>query len=113
MSNLLQAGLMLLSALLIIVADTIIKKVSLLGSIAHTLNQPLMYVAYVLYLIQIGIAVYIFKNGGELAIYTNLYIIFYSILGILSGVLIFSEHLSLVQGIGIIFALTGAILLNI
>ena len=113
MSNLFEIILMVISALLIVIADTLIKKVSTLGALPHLLLSPLMLVAYALYFIQIVIAAYIFIHGGELAIYTNLYIIFYSIMGVLSGVLIFSEHLSLIQGIGIIFALTGAVLLNI
>ncbi len=113
MSGLLQIGLIVASALLIIIADTFIKKVSLSGVSSHVLVSPFMLIAYALYFIQILIAVYIFAYGGELAIYANLYIIFYSILGVLFGVLIFNESLSLVQGIGIIFALMGAILINI
>ncbi len=113
MSHLIQTVLMVASALLIVIADSLIKKLSGEGSLAHIVFHPLMLLAYLLYFVQIIIAVYIFMHGGELAIYTNLYIIFYAILGVLSGVLIFSEHLSLVQGVGIIFALTGAVLLNI
>ena len=113
MSNILQIILMLASALLIIIADTIIKKESLAHGLVNSLSTPLMFVAYALYFIQIIIAIYIFKKGGELAIYTNLYIIFYSILGILTGIIVFSEHISLMQSIGIVFALIGAVLLNL
>ncbi len=113
MSNILQIGLMTISALLIIVADSLIKKESLVHGIMGSLKTPLMILAYLLYFIQIVIAVYIFKKGGELAIYTNLYIIFYSIMGILAGFLVFSEHISTIQFIGIAFALIGAVLLNI
>jgi len=105
--------LMLASAVLIIIADTIIKKESISHEFLKSFSSPLMILAYFLYFIQIVIAIYIFKKGGELAIYTNLYIIFYSILGIIAGVLIFSEHISLLQGIGIVFALIGAVLLNL
>jgi hypothetical protein len=113
MSNFLQMSLMLASALLIIIADAIIKKESLVHGFTNTFTSPLMILSYLLYFIQIIIAVYIFRKGGELAIYTNLYIIFYSILGILTGVIIFSEHLSIVHYVGIVFALIGAVLLNL
>jgi len=79
----------------------------------NTFFSPLMLLAYFLYFIQIVIAIYIFRKGGELAIYTNLYIIFYSILGILTGVVIFSEHISIIQYVGVLFAVIGAILLNL
>ena len=113
MSNILQIILMLSSAVLIIVADAIIKKESLIHGFGNTFLSPLMFLSYFLYFIQIVIAVYIFRKGGELAIYTNLYIIFYSILGIITGVIIFGEHLSTIHYIGILFALTGAVLLNL
>lgn len=113
MSNILQIFLMLASAILIIVADAIIKKESLIHGFGSTFLSPLMLLSYFLYFVQIVVAVYIFRKGGELAIYTNLYIIFYSILGIITGVIIFGEHLSFVHYVGILFALVGAILLNI
>lgn len=104
---------MSISALLIIVADSIIKKESLSHGILGSIKTPLMFLAYFLYFVQIVIAILIFRKGGELAIYTNLYIIFYSIMGILAGVLVFSEHISIIQYIGIVFALIGAVLLNL
>jgi drug/metabolite transporter (DMT)-like permease len=103
---------MVLSALLIAVADSLIKKESVGGSLLNGIFSPLMIVVYVLYFIQIIIAVYLFKHGGELAIYANLYIIFYSILCVVTGVLIFGEHISQVQGAGILLALVGAFLIN-
>lgn len=112
MFSLLQTGLMVLSALLIATADTIIKKISISGVSTQALLSPLMFLVYFLYFIQIVITFYIFTHGGELAIYVNIYIIFYSILGVLSGLLIFNEMISLVQGIGIVLALTGVLLIN-
>ena len=53
MSNLLQVILMLASAVLIIIADSIIKKESLSHGFASTLGTPLMIIAYVLYFVQI------------------------------------------------------------
>ena len=107
-----QVGSMVASAFLIIIADSLIKKVSTSGA-GNVYLHPLMLLSYFLYFIQIVIAFYVFKYGGGLAVYTNLFIVFYSIFGVLMGVFVFSESLSLIQGIGIVLAMTGAVLLNI
>jgi drug/metabolite transporter (DMT)-like permease len=111
MLNLTQIFLVFLSALTVIVGDSIIKKISA-GTITQTLKDPLMLTVYVLYFAQIVFAIYIFLYKGELAIYANYYIIFYSILGILSGVLFFKEHLNAVQLVGIGLAMVAAVLMN-
>ena len=101
-----------LSATFIILADSIIKKVSLQGSFTAAFLDPWMLVAYVLYFVQILFAIAIFTNKGELAIYTNLFIVFYSLFGVLIGVFFFKETLSYFQLAGVLFAIMAAILLN-
>jgi drug/metabolite transporter (DMT)-like permease len=68
---------------------------------------------YILYVIQIYLASYIFILKGELAIYTNLFIVFYGIFGIIVGVLYFKESITTIQTIGICFGLCGTILMNL
>lgn len=109
--NFFQIFLVFLSALTVIVGDSIIKKVST-GTILLTLRDPLMLVAYLLYFVQIVCAIYIFIYKGELAIYANYYIVFYSILGIIFGILFFREHLNAIQMLGVVLALVGAVLMN-
>ena len=108
------AGLaaMFVSALLIAMADSLIKKISLGSTLSAVATNPWMILICVLYFVQIMIAAYVFINRGELAVYANLFIIFYSILMVLSGVLLFRESLSLLQIAGIVLALLGAVLLN-
>ncbi len=110
--NLAGTALIFLSALTVIVGDSIIKKVSS-GTIMDALRDPWMLVVYALYFVQILFAIYIFVYKGELTIYTTLYVVFYSILGVLSGILIFKESLSAVKGAGIILAVIGAVLMSL
>lgn len=99
------------SAVLIAVADAIIKKLAHGTDFWQAARDPWMLVVYVLYFFQILLAVYIFYKG-DLAIYGNLFIVFYSILMIALGVFFFNEHLTFVQVLGIALALGGAMLIN-
>lgn len=100
------------SAILIAVADALIKKASVPGDFWATIQSPWMLAVCGLYLIQILIVVYVFVQKGELAIYGNIFIVFYAISMILLGVFFFNEQLTTLQYVGIALALTGAVLLN-
>jgi multidrug transporter EmrE-like cation transporter len=100
------------SAVLIAVADALIKKVSISNTFLSATLHPWMIAVYILYFLQILLVIYIFMRGGDLAIYGNIFIIFYSILIVLLGVIVFKEHLSALQIVGIVLGLTGALLLN-
>lgn len=100
------------SALLIAAADSLIKRMSLQGSFLDALRSPWMIAVLLLYFVQILLAIYVFINRGELALYGNLFIVFYSILMVLAGVLLFREQLSYLQIFGVLLALSGAVLLN-
>lgn len=104
--------LLFISALLIAIADALIKRVSASGSLLAALLDPWMLVIAALYAIQIIIVTYIFIQKGELAVYGNLFIIFYSVTMVLLGILAFGEHLTIWQGAGIALALIGAVLIN-
>ena len=103
---------MFVSALLIALADALIKKVSIQGSFFTTATHPMMIVILLLYIVQIWIAAYVFVKQGELAVYANIFIVFYSILMVMFGVFMFKEQLTSVQIAGIVMALGGAVLLN-
>jgi drug/metabolite transporter (DMT)-like permease len=105
-------AVMFASALLITAADALIKKTSMTGNFHGALLNPWILVICGLYFIQILLAIYIFINQGELAVYGNLYIAFYSILMVLAGIIIFRENLTALQILGIILALLGAVLIN-
>ena len=100
------------SAILIAVADALIKKAAVAGDFWSAALSPWMLAICGLYFIQILIVVYVFINKGGLAIYGNIFIVFYSVSMVLLGVFFFQEHLTMLQYIGIALALTGALLLN-
>jgi drug/metabolite transporter (DMT)-like permease len=99
------------SAVLITGADALIKRISHASDFWHAAANPLMLLICALYLVQILLAIYIFHKG-DLAIYANLFIAFYSVLMVLFGVVFFREHLTSVQVVGILLALGGAMLIN-
>lgn len=105
-------SVMFASALLVVVADIIIKKVSSPGDFWAAFMHPAMIAVYVLYLVQILLAIYIFMNDGKLAVYGNLYIVFYSVLMLAGGVVFFKEDLTLFQVVGVCAALIGGLLIN-
>jgi len=111
--NLIKLFLVFFSAATIIIADALIKKISDGNSFFSIIRDPWMILICGLYLVQIFAAIFVFISKGELAIYTNLFIIFYGIFGIVIGVLFFKENISTVQMIGIGFGLLGAVLMNI
>jgi len=111
-SNAIKLIVIILATLITIIADATVKKISKDHSLLAVLKNPWMIVVYALYFFQIVSAIYIFVHRGEFAIYTNLFVVFYSIFGVISGILIFQETLSLAQWIGIVFALVGVVLIN-
>jgi drug/metabolite transporter (DMT)-like permease len=102
-----------LTALLVVIADSLIKEVSLKGGFIAALLNPWMLAVLLLYFIQIIIAIVVFENKGELALYVILYDVFYALMGVIIGIVFFEEKLSLVQIIGGALAIIGAILLNL
>jgi len=113
MTNPINFILVFLSAVTIIIADSFIKQISAGQSFVGILKNPWVALVYGLYLIQIFFAILIFIFEGELAIYSNLFIIFYGILGVCIGLIFFKEHISVVQMIGIGLGLIGAFLMNL
>lgn len=103
---------MFASALLVVIADVIIKKISVTGDFMDALLNPWMVAVYILYFIQVLLAIYIFINDGGLAVYGNLYIVFYSVLMILGGFLLFKEEMTMLQMLGVVMAILGGVLIN-
>ncbi|MDB5264577.1 MAG: hypothetical protein JWN64_148 [Parcubacteria group bacterium] len=108
----LQLILIVLSGLIIAVADTIIKKSSAGISLVQALTNPWMLLAYLFYAVQIVFTVIVFMHHKELGIYANSFIVVYSLATIVLGIFIFKEYLSLLQVAGIVLALIGVVLMN-
>jgi len=95
------------------VADSLIKKIALTGSFWSALKSPWMAVILLLILVQVSFFIFVFRRHWDLSIAGNIHIVFYSLTIILSGLLVFGEKISLIQGIGIGLALVGVVLMNI
>ena len=100
------------SAILVAAADALLKQMSASGNFFSAVINPWMIVVCILYFVQILLALYVFIGKGSLAIFGNIFIVFYSILTILLGFVLFQEHLSMWQVVGIALALVGAVLIN-
>jgi len=98
---------MLLSALIIVIADVLVK-FDHCNRAVLCLTSPLMIIACILYVIECLLAAYLFMHGGDLAIYANLFIAFYSVFCTLFGIFLFGEALTLWQVVGILLILLGA-----
>jgi drug/metabolite transporter (DMT)-like permease len=112
MINVVQIILILLSGVTIAVADALIKKISIQGGFWVTMMNPLMWIVYILYFVQIVFAVVVFLYQKELAVYSNIFLIFYSFSSLALGFLMFKEHINTVQLLGILLAIVAVMLMN-
>ena len=112
MLNTIQIAAIFVSALLVTAADSLIKKITLQDGFLSAITNPWILLICAFYFVQILLAIYIFVYHGDLAVYGNLFIVFYAILMVLSNVFIFGGQLSLLQYTGIFLALVGAVLIN-
>ncbi|MDD5731353.1 MAG: hypothetical protein PHU42_00435 [Patescibacteria group bacterium] len=113
MPNILQPIVIILAGVSIGVADFLIKKIALKGGFLLALKDPWMIAIIVLYFIQIAFLFYVFRNQGKIGIVGNLQMVFYSLTVVILGLVVFGEKISIVQGVGILLAVIGAILMSV
>ncbi len=102
------------SVLAISIADVFIKKAGVTASsFGAMFRSPWFLAAGLLYIIQVVGFGYLLFSGARLSWIGIVQTILYAFVVIGSGVLLFHESISLVQAIGIGFAITGLILLNL
>ena len=109
----LQIGAVILAGIAVAIADALIKKTSTSANFLDAIKNPFMLLVILLYLFQILFFVYVFMNRWNLGIVGNLQMVFYSLSVVLMGLLFFGETITLVQGIGIVLALIGVVLINL
>lgn len=112
--NFLSFGVLIGSILAISIADVFIKKA---GVSAHSFwsmfRNPWFIAAALLYIVQVIGFGYLFFHGAKLSWVGIMQTVLYALVVIGSGVLLFHESISLIQAIGITFAIVGIILLNL
>lgn len=101
------------SVLAIAVADVVLKHA---GTQSHTFKQmivnPWFIAALILYSIQVIGFGYLFMTGARLTSIGVMQTVVYAIVVITSGVFVFSESVSIVQGVGIGLSVIGVVLIN-
>ena len=113
MVNYIQLGAIILAGITVAIADALIKKISISGNFFTAIKSPWIIGILILYIAQIIFFIYVFNNHWSLGIVGNLQMIFYSVGVILIGLLVFGETITLLQGVGILFALVGVFLINL
>jgi drug/metabolite transporter (DMT)-like permease len=113
MGSSLQVAVIVAAALAVAIGDVMIKKVgTTVGSVSEALVHPLVAAVVCLYTVQIVLFLYVFMHRWELGIVALLQMVFYSAACILVGRFLFGEHITLFQGLGMLLAFCGVLLMN-
>jgi drug/metabolite transporter (DMT)-like permease len=106
-------ALMIIAVIAVAVADVCLKRAAGPGSLTHALRSPWTLVAVALYLIQVALFVVVFVNGWKLSVVGVVQTTLYAVVTLGAGVLLFGEMLSLMQTLGLAFAVVGVVLLSL
>jgi hypothetical protein len=112
-TNLNQAMIVVFAGIAVAIADGIIKKISIGASFSDALKHPLMIATLFLYLVQIAFFTYVFVNDWQLGVVGILQMVAYSLSVVMTGIFIFKESFTATQFLGIILAVSGAVLINL
>jgi drug/metabolite transporter (DMT)-like permease len=113
MEQLLPIVVIVAAGLSVAVGDMLIKKVAMSsGSMTSAMLHPLMAAALAFYVLQIVLFAYVFVRRWELGIVALLQMVFYSAACVLMGRFLFGERVTFQQGIGMLLAFLGAVLMN-
>lgn len=112
--NIISYIILIGSVLAISIADVFIKKAGVaVQSFGAIFRSPWFIAAGLLYIVQVIGFGYLLFSGARLSWVGIVQTILYALVVIGSGVLLFHESISLIQAIGIVFALIGLVLLNL
>jgi drug/metabolite transporter (DMT)-like permease len=112
MIKLMHITLMVLAVIAVAVGDVFLKKAALEGGFTRAMASPWMAAAIVLYLYQILFFTYAFLTGWQLSVIGSMQTVLYALIVLGAGVMYFNESLSIGQGIGVLMAFTGVVLMN-
>ena len=113
MEQLLPVLVIVAAGLSVAVGDMLIKKVGMASaSMTSAMVHPLMAAALGFYVLQILLFAYVFVRRWELGIVALLQMAFYSSACVLMGRFLFGERVTFQQGLGMLLAFLGAVLMN-
>lgn len=113
MTTLTQAIIVVLAGIAVAIADGLIKKAAIGATFTDALKNPLMIGVLFLYLVQIVFFTYVFVNDWQLGVVGILQMVAYSVFVVMTGVFIFKESFTVIQYLGFVLAVLGAVLINI
>lgn len=114
MEKLFQIIVIIVAGASVAVGDIFIKKAAIQpDNLIKNFLSPYMFLAVILYLLQIVLFYYMFIKKWELGIVGLMQMVAYAIIVITAGIIFFQEKISMLQMIGMCFAFVGAILMNI
>lgn len=94
------------------VADVLLKKATVHGSVEQTICSPWLWGAVGLYLLQIGFFTYAFVSGWPLSHVGALQTALYAVIVLAAGILLYRETVTPVQLVGMLLAIGGVVLIN-
>jgi drug/metabolite transporter (DMT)-like permease len=107
-----QGFVIVMAVIAVAVADVLLKKAALQGSLGAALRSPWLLFAVGLYLLQVGFFIFAFISGWKLSVIGALQTALYALIVLAAGVLLYHEDLTRLQVIGILLALGGVVLIN-
>jgi multidrug transporter EmrE-like cation transporter len=111
-SKLTQFVLVGAAVIAVAVADVLLKKATLNGSVEHAVRSPWLWGAVGLYLLQVGFFTYAFVSGWRLSHIGALQAALYALVVLGAGVWLYRETLTPVQIVGMVLAVGGVVLMN-
>lgn len=114
MNKLAQIGIIVVAVVAVAVADVLTKKVAFNAtSYAAALKNPLMIAVVALYLVQIGLFLYVFFRKAELGTVGIIQMALFAVIVVGSGMLFFGEHMTVVRAVGMGLAILGVVLVGL
>ena len=111
-SKLTQFALIGAAVIAVAIADVLLKKATVNGSVEHALRSPWLWGAVGLYLLQIGFFTYAFVSGWQLSHIGALQTALYALIVLAAGVLLYRETVTPLQVAGMLLAVIGVVLIN-
>lgn len=107
-----QIAVIGVAVIAVALADVLLKKATVPGSLEQAVRSPWLWGAVGLYLLQIGFFTYAFISGWQLSHIGTLQTALYALIVLGAGVLFYRESLTPIQIIGIVLAIGGVVLIN-
>jgi len=111
-SKLTQFVLIGAAVVAVAVADVLLKKATVNGSVEHALRSPWLWGAVGLYLLQIGFFTRAFVAGWPLSHIGVLQTALYASIVLVAAVVLYRETVTPTQVVGLVLAIGGVVLIN-